>query len=62
MKKKIEYTVTFELEDFEKFLRSYPNFQFNYSTFEEWAQLNIDSMIAAISDLEGCKITANKSK
>lgn len=56
--KKIKYEVTFELEDLKKFSESYPNFKYNYNSWEEWVQSTIDYMIGMNSDIEGHKITA----
>ena len=58
---KIEYKVTFELKDYDKLVKSYPNFKYNYDSFEEWADSCIDNMIGPISDIEGVKITTIKS-
>lgn len=59
-KTKITYQVTFELEDIDKLRESYPNFKYNYTTFEEWAQSNIEYMLGMISDIEGYKVTVKK--
>lgn len=56
-KTKVTYQVTFELEDINKLMTSYPNFRYNYSTFEEWVKSNIDYMLSLISDIEGYKVT-----
>ena len=58
---KIEYKVTFELKDYDKLVKSYPNFKYNYNSFSEWADSCIDNKIEPISDIEGIRITKMKS-
>lgn len=60
MKQKIVYQVTFELEDVEKFLASYPNCTYNYSSFAEWVEAQIKYMHDSIDDIEGYKLTTEK--
>lgn len=60
MKQKIVYQVVFELEDADKFVASYPNFTYNYSSFAEWAEAQIRYMHDSIDDIEGFKLTTEK--
>lgn len=60
MKKKIIFQVTFELEDMERFSASYPNFKYNYGTYEEWAKSCIEDMLGEISEIKGQKVSAIK--
>lgn len=56
-KQKLTFQVTFELEDMEQFVRSYPNFVYNYASFEEWVRSQFDHMVGLIEDIEGYKLT-----
>lgn len=56
-KQKLTFQVTFELEDMEQFVRSYPNFVYNYTSFEEWAHSQLNHMVGLIEDIEGYKLT-----
>lgn len=55
-KQKFSFQVTFELEDMEKFTRSYPNFVYNYTSFEEWVHSQLNHMVDLIEDIEGYKL------
>lgn len=57
---KIEHRITFELKDYDKLINSYPNFRYNFNSFEEWVQSCIDNMLGNISDIEGVRITRCK--
>lgn len=61
MKTKIEYKITFELKDYDKLVNSYPNFKYNYNSFEEWVDSCIGNMIKPISDIEGIRIIRMKN-
>lgn len=58
---KIEYKITFELKDYDKFTKSYPNFKYNYNSFGEWTDSCINGMKGLISDIEGIRIITMKS-
>lgn len=60
MKQKIVYQVTFELEDVDKFINSYPNFAYNYSSFTDWVESEIRYMHDSTIGIEGFKLTIKK--
>lgn len=51
------FEVKFELKDKKKFIESYPNFQLNYETFEEWARTEIADILDRNQDIEGLDIS-----
>ena len=59
---KIEYKITFELTNVKDFLETYPNFKYNYGSFEEWTDANIKYMASLIQDIEGYKLKIKKTK
>lgn len=61
-KTKIKYTVEFELQDFDKFNETFPNFKYNYRTFEEWVQSNMNYLFESIDDIEGYTLKIKREK
>lgn len=59
-KTKVTFQVTFELEDMDKFIKSYPNYVYNYDSFVQWARSNVSYMAQLIQDIEGYKLTVNE--
>lgn len=57
---KVTFQVTFELEDMDKFIESYPNYIYNYDSFAQWARSNVSYMVQLIQDIEGYKLTVNE--
>ena len=42
--KEITFQVTFKLTDLNKLINTYPNFAFNYDSFEDWAKSNVKDL------------------
>lgn len=49
----IRYQITFELRDMKELNASYPNFRYNYNSFEEWVESNIEYLKNSLSDIGG---------
>ncbi len=47
------YQITFELRDMKELDTSYPNFRYNYNSFEEWVEANIEYLKNSLSDIGG---------
>lgn len=60
-KTKITFQITFELEDINKLIESFPNFRYNYASFEEWIESNINNMLDSIKDIEGFTTTVEET-
>lgn len=55
--KEITFQVTFKLTDLNKLINTYPNFAFNYDSFEDWTKSNVKELVAINKEVKGCRIS-----
>ena len=58
VKKEENFVVRFTTNDFNKLKEKYPNFAYNYSTFQQWAKSFIDDITATAGSF--CKVNAKR--
>lgn len=58
----ITFQVTFNLTDFDKLVKSYPNFAYNYPSFADWAKANVNAIRDTNKGVKGCKISVKRIK
>lgn len=58
--KEITFQVTFKLTDLNKLINTYPNFAFNYDSFENWAKSNVKELVAINKEVKGCRISVKQ--